>query len=84
MLQIEISLRDLAGFVKHTGIEISMTLGYPDFESKLAMARSIGENDRLDFVKPVLKGRSMAFGREFVTPQDVWAQFPYVVIHRTI
>lgn len=59
MLQIEISLRDLAGFVKHTGIEISMTLGYPDFESKLAMARSIGENDRLDFVKPVLKGRPM-------------------------
>lgn len=117
---------------------ISMTLGYPDFESELAMARSIGEKDRLDFVKPVLdskefinlqkeihniyisepvyqyilelitatrnhpylergasprgtialvkmaKAAAWAHGREFVTPQDVKVQFPYVVTHRMI
>ena len=32
---------------------ISMSLGYPDFESELAMAKEIGGTDRLEQVQPV-------------------------------
>lgn len=34
----------------------ALTLGYPDFESELAMAMSIGKTERLDGVEPVLDG----------------------------
>ena len=32
---------------------ITLTLGYPDFESELAMARDVGEGQRIDRVHPV-------------------------------
>ncbi len=35
---------------------ISLSLGYPDFESELAMAKSIGEEDRLSVISPLLSG----------------------------
>ncbi len=35
---------------------ISLSLGYPDFESELAMAKSIGEEDRLSVIPPLLSG----------------------------
>ena len=34
---------------------IPATLGYPDFAHELAMAKSIGERDRLDQVEPVME-----------------------------
>lgn len=34
---------------------ITATLGYPDFAHELAMAKSIGERDRLDQVEPVME-----------------------------
>ncbi|MCI8371234.1 MAG: MoxR family ATPase [Lachnospiraceae bacterium] len=117
---------------------VSMTLGYPDFESELSMAMSIGETERLDLVRPVLgrkelqemqreihnvyikeelyrymlqlvtatrnnpyieKGaspratialvkmsRAAAWlkGRNYVIPEDVYSQFPYVIAHRIV
>lgn len=33
---------------------ISMSIGYPDYEGELKMARSIGETNRLDQVEPVM------------------------------
>lgn len=38
---------------------ISMSLGYPDFESELAMAMSVGETARLDMVQPVLNRETL-------------------------
>ena len=35
-----------------TGFMISLSLGYPDFESELSMAKSIGEEDRLSVLTP--------------------------------
>lgn len=117
---------------------VTMTLGYPDFDSELFMAMSVGKADRLEQVRPVLGRRellamqelihmvtmkeevyryilqlvtatrnhpylergaspratialvkmSKAYawfsGREFVTPNDVRVQFPYVVSHRIL
>ena len=37
----------------------AMTLGYPDFDSELAMAMSIGEKSKLDSIKPVLDGEGL-------------------------
>ncbi len=34
---------------------ISMTLGYPDFQSEVSMAKEIGAGNRVDQVKPVLR-----------------------------
>ncbi|MDR1640837.1 MAG: MoxR family ATPase [Clostridiales bacterium] len=115
---------------------ISLTLGYPDFDSELSMAKSITNADRLDLVEPVIereqllemqkdihnvyikdevysyivnlvvatrkhpsldrgaspratnalvrmsKSAAWLSGREYVTPNDVCGQFPYVVTHR--
>lgn len=36
---------------------VTMTLGYPDFDSELFMAMSVGRADRLDQVQPVLECR---------------------------
>jgi len=33
---------------------VTMTLGYPDFDSELSMAMSVGKGDRLEQVQPVL------------------------------
>ena len=38
---------------------VSLTLGYPDFESELAMARDVGIRERLDAVRPVLTGEML-------------------------
>lgn len=38
---------------------ISLSLGYPDFESELSMAKSIGEEDRLSVLTPLLSGREL-------------------------
>lgn len=35
---------------------VAMTLGYPDFDSELSMAMSIGKTERLDRIHPVLDG----------------------------
>ena len=35
---------------------VAMTLGYPDFESELAMAMSVGKTERPDRIRPVLDG----------------------------
>lgn len=32
---------------------VTMTLGYPDFESELTMAKTVGKNNRLDRIEPV-------------------------------
>jgi len=37
---------------------VTMTLGYPDFDSELAMAMSVGKTERLERIQPVLN-RSM-------------------------
>ena len=117
---------------------MSMTLGYPDFDSELAMAMSIGEKNKLDFIDAVLDQESLIAmqkevhnvyiseivykyilelitatrvhhylekgasprgtialvkmaraaawvdGRDFVTPDDVKSQFPYVASHRIV
>lgn len=117
---------------------ISLSLGYPDFESELAMARSVTADSRLDAVRPVLNDRALLrmqreihdvfvkeevsryilelvratrenpyiergaspratialvkmskaaaglAGRDYVTPADVLAQFPYVASHRIV
>lgn len=39
---------------------ISMTMGYPDFESELAMAMSIGEKNKLEDVVPVLDREALS------------------------
>ena len=115
---------------------VRMTLGYPDFESELSMARAVDGSDRLELVRTVLDGacllamqkeihdvfikenvyryllelvtatrshphiekgaspratialvkmaRAAAWleGRDFVSPNDVSGQFPYVISHR--
>ncbi len=38
---------------------ISLSLVYPDFESELSMAKSIGEEDRLSVLTPLLSGREL-------------------------
>lgn len=38
---------------------ISMSLGYPDFESELAMAMAVGENMRTDTVQPLLNRETL-------------------------
>ena len=38
---------------------INLSLGYPDFESELSMAKSIGEEDRLSVLTPLLSGREL-------------------------
>lgn len=38
---------------------ITMTLGYPDFNSELSMAKSIGEKPRTDIVQPVLNSEML-------------------------
>lgn len=117
---------------------VSMTLGYPDFDSELAMARAIGNGNKLDSIEPVLnretlitlqeeiqnvrikenvykyilelitatrthphiergasprgtialvkmaKASAWVDGRDFVTPNDVKSQFPYVASHRIV
>lgn len=117
---------------------VTMTLGYPDFDSELAMAMAVGDKNRLDSIEPVLDIESLAKiqkdihnvyidktvykyilelitatrahpyfkqgasprgtialvkmakaaawidGRDFVTPNDVKSQFPYVVSHRVV
>ena len=116
----------------------SLTLGYPDFESELAMAKDINEKERIDRVQTVSDGtdflkmqseihsvfmkdevykyivelvnatrnhaylergaspratialvkmaKAQAFlsDRDYCTPNDVAAQFPYVVSHRIV
>lgn len=116
----------------------SLTLGYPDFESELAMAKDIDEQERIDRVEAVSdaaaflkmqkeihgvfmkdevyryilelitatrnnvylergaspratislvkmsKAQAWLSGRDYCTPNDVAAQFPYVVSHRII
>lgn len=117
---------------------VTMTLGYPDFDSELAMAKSVGETERLDRVEPVLEqdellemqkeihnvfikeemyryilelvtatrnhpyvekgaspratiamvrmARAAAWmdGRDYVIPNDVRSQLPYVIPHRIL
>lgn len=117
---------------------VTMTLGYPDFDSELSMAMSVGKEDRLEQVSPVLergellvmqerihavtmkeevyryilqlvtatrnhpylergaspratialvkmaKAYAWLSGREYVTPNDVRVQFPYVTSHRIL
>ena len=117
---------------------VAMTLGYPDFDSELSMAMSIGKESRLEQVAPVLeqgellimqdlihtvvmkeevyryalelvtatrshpylergaspratialvkmaKAYAWLSGREYVTPNDVRLQFPYVISHRVL
>ena len=36
---------------------VTLTLGYPDFDSELAMAMSVGKAERLEAVRPVLEGK---------------------------
>lgn len=36
---------------------VTLTLGYPDFESELAMAMSVGETEKLERIRPVLDGK---------------------------
>ena len=36
---------------------VTLTLGYPDFESELAMAMSVGETEKLERIRPVLEGK---------------------------
>ncbi len=38
---------------------VSLSLGYPDFESELAMAKSISAEDRLEKVETVLDDRTL-------------------------
>lgn len=115
---------------------ISMSLGYPDFDSELAMAKMAGDSHKLDSIEPILEcedliklqedvqevyineavyryivqlitntrenpylntgvsprgtialvrmARAAAWieGRDYVTPNDVKKQFPYVISHR--
>ena len=115
---------------------ISMSMGYPDFESELKMAKSVDGSERVDRVSPVMpremlcaiqkavhevymkeelyrylvelvtatrvhphvergaspratialvrmaKASAWLAGRNYVTPNDVGGQFPYVVSHR--
>lgn len=115
---------------------VRMTLGYPDFESELSMAKAVDGSDRLGLVHTVLDGASLLEmqreihdvyikenvyryllelvtatrshpyiekgaspratialvkmaraaawleGRDFVSPNDVSGQFPYVIGHR--
>jgi MoxR-like ATPase len=115
---------------------ITLTLGYPDFDSELALAKSITNADRLDLVEPVIsreqllemqndiynvymkhevysyivklveatrnypsigrgaspratialvkmaKSAAWLSGRNYVTPNDFFGKFPYVVTHR--
>ncbi len=115
---------------------INMSLGYPDFNSELAMAKSVTKNSRADYVKPVLskeilvamqddiyevyvkdeiyayiltlvsatrnnpyiergaspratiamvkmvKAAAWLRGRNFVVPNDVTGQLPFVLNHR--
>lgn len=117
---------------------ISMTLGYPDFDSELAMAMSVGNENKLDSIEPILnaatltgmqkeihevyisrevyayilelilatrahpylergasprgtialvkmaKAAAWLEGREYVIPNDVKEQFPYVISHRIV
>lgn len=117
---------------------ITMTLGYPNFESEVFIAKSIGKERRTDIVQPVLnaemlsemqksifdvfvkdevyeyivslvgatrnhpyikqgaspratialvqmsKASAWLKGRNFVTPNDVRNQFPYVISHRIV
>lgn len=117
---------------------VAMTLGYPDFESELILAMSVGRMGRLEQVEKVLdrdtfkemqdeihdvymkkevyryvlelitatrenpyiergaspratialvkmaKASAWMEGRNYVTPNDVSGQFPYVVSHRII
>lgn len=117
---------------------VTMTLGYPDFDSEFAMAMAVGDKNKLDSIEPVLdintlvkmqkeihnvyidktvyqyilelisatrehpylkqgasprgtialvkvaKAAAWIDGRDFVTPNDVKNQFPYVVTHRIV
>ncbi len=117
---------------------VAMSLGYPDFDSELAMAKSVGREDRLERIEPVLersgllemqeeihkvavreelyqyilrlitatrthpylergaspratialvkmaKASAWLEGRDYVIPNDVKGQFPYVVSHRIL
>lgn len=117
---------------------VSLTLGYPDFESELAMAMAVEKTDRLAQVQQILsrdtlcrmqdeihdvhireevycyilqlitatrehpyihrgaspratialvkmaKAAAWLEGREFVVPNDIREQFPYVVSHRIL
>jgi MoxR-like ATPase len=115
---------------------IQMTIGYPDFDSELAMAHGIGDENRMEQISPVMTGqdlqqvqkeiaevfvhesisryivelvratrthdhlvqgvspratislvrmakaRAWLMGRDYVIPNDVEEQFPYVINHR--
>ncbi len=117
---------------------ISLSIGYPDFDHELQMARSVANTSRLDALKPVItkeellemqqdidqvyirdsvyryllrlvtttrdhpylergaspratialvrmaKASAWFDGRDFVTPGDIAAQFPFVVSHRLL
>lgn len=117
---------------------ISMSIGYPDFDGEMRMAKNIGQKNRLDEIKPIMNqntlleiqnqtcevhlkdtlyrylvelvqatrkhsyveqggspratialvrlSRASAWlqGRDYVTPQDVEEQLPYVLRHRLI
>lgn len=45
---------------------VTMTLGYPDFDSELSMAMSVGRADRLDQVQPVLERRELLALQELI------------------
>ncbi len=45
---------------------VTMTLGYPDFDSELFMAMSVGRADRLDRVQPVLECRELLVLQELI------------------
>ncbi len=45
---------------------VTMTLGYPDFDSELFMAMSVGRADRLDQVQPVLECRELLVLQELI------------------
>ena len=117
---------------------VSLSIGYPDFESELAMAMGLREESRLEGIRPVMDrealwqaqksvcdvylketvscylvelvratrehrcvkrggspratialvrmARAAAWleGRGFVTPDDIAAQFPYIIRHRLL
>ncbi len=38
---------------------VTISLGYPDMESELSMAKAVGEHDRLDSLQPILHGEAL-------------------------
>lgn len=59
---------------------ISMTLGYPDFESELAMAKSVGETNPLDSVRTVLdREMLLALQREIHSVHISDAVYRYIL-----